>query len=100
MAGLYSLGHICKNIFVDKRLPLRVKIMFFGATAEAARTRSTVLEISPGTASARAFRKVVELYPNLASYKLLYSINQTYAGGDELLQEGDEIAVFTAVSGG
>ncbi|HEX6126245.1 MAG TPA: MoaD/ThiS family protein [Pyrinomonadaceae bacterium] len=100
MIGLYSLRHICKNVSVGEPGSLKLKVLFFGATAEAAGTRSTVLEIPPGAASGNALKKVLELYPELASHKLLFSVNQTYARGDEPLNTGDELAVFTAVSGG
>ena len=85
---------------MSETAPLQLKILFFGATADIARTRSTVLEISREAASGDAFQQVLGLYPELASHKLLYSLNQNYARGDEPLQDGDELAVFTAVSGG
>ena len=39
-------------------------------------------------------------YPALKGHKLLFSINQQYANGDEIIRDGDELAIFTAVSGG
>jgi molybdopterin converting factor small subunit len=33
-------------------------------------------------------------------HQLLFAVNQEYASGDEPLKNGDELAVFTAVSGG
>ncbi len=78
----------------------RVSILFFGATADITGRRR--LEISPadGATAAAAFEHVVAEYPALASHKLLFSLNEAYAAGHELLRDGDELAVFTAVSGG
>jgi molybdopterin converting factor small subunit len=79
---------------------LKLKVLFFGATADEARTRSTVLEMPAGTLSSAAFQRLVDLHPGLKTHKLHYSINQEYANGAEALKDGDELAVFTAVSGG
>ncbi len=77
-----------------------MRVLFFGATAEVSATRSMILQMPAGSTSAEARDKVVELYPLLASHKLLYSINQVYANGSERLKKDDELAIFTAVSGG
>jgi len=36
----------------------------------------------------------------LRSHKLLVAVNQEYAGDAMPLKDGDEVAIFTAVSGG
>lgn len=79
---------------------MKVNILFFGATADAAGVRRMVLDIEPGILSGKAFDEVLELYPSLRKHKLLYSVNQEYADRSEPLADGDELAVFTAVSGG
>jgi molybdopterin converting factor small subunit len=79
---------------------LKLKVLFFGATADEAGTRSTILEMPTGSLSSTAFQRLVELHPGLKSHKLHYSINQEYANGAEALKDDDELAVFTAVSGG
>ena len=79
---------------------ITLRVLFFGATAEAAGRRSTKLEMPYGASSSDAFEELLKLYPGLASHKLLYSVNQSYAGGSEQLKSDDELAVFTAVSGG
>jgi len=79
---------------------ITLKVLFFGATAEAAGTRSTQLEMPHGASSGDALDELLRLYPGLASHKLLYSVNQSYATGSEHLKGDDELAVFTAVSGG
>lgn len=79
---------------------ITLTVLFFGATAEAAGRRSTQLEMPHGASSGDALEELLRLFPQLASHKLLYSVNQSYAGGSERLKSEDELAVFTAVSGG
>ena len=53
-----------------------------------------------GSTSKTVFDRIKSEFPKLGSHKLLYSLNQTYATGDEIVRDGDELAIFTAVSGG
>ena len=77
-----------------------MQVLFFGATAEAAGAREIELDLPAPAASAEAFQRIVAAYPRLADHKLLFAVNQEYATGAETLNTGDELAVFTAVSGG
>ena len=43
---------------------------------------------------------VVAKYPKLAAHRLLFAVNQAYSDGSELINDEDELAIFTAVSGG
>ena len=83
-----------------QRQSIKVQVLFFGATAEAAGAREIELDLPAPAASAEAFQRIVDRYPRLAGHKLLYAVNQEYATGEEALRDGDELAVFTAVSGG
>jgi len=77
-----------------------VKVLFFGATASDVGTRKLKLDL-PGPVTAKdCFDDLLKTYPQLNKHKLLFSRNQEYVRGDELLGEGDELAIFTAVSGG
>jgi molybdopterin synthase sulfur carrier subunit len=77
-----------------------IKILFFGVTAEVAGTREIKVADAHGTTSRQLLVDVLNKYPRLASHKILFSINQRYGSGNEILRAGDEIAIFTAVSGG
>ena len=77
-----------------------VDVLFFGATADITGARKVSLELPPDSRSRNAFEKVVEKYPKLSSYRLFFSLNQEHASGEELVRDGDELAIFTAVSGG
>ena len=79
---------------------MKVNVLFFGATAEAVGAREVELDFDAATNSAQAFAEIKEKFPKLNEHKLLFAVNQEYANGDESIGNGDELAVFTAVSGG
>jgi sulfur-carrier protein len=79
---------------------MKVSVLFFGATADEAGTREIEVEFSENAKAADAFAEIVNKYPRLADHRLLFAINQEYSSGDEIINDGDELAVFTAVSGG
>lgn len=81
-------------------LAVNVRILYFGATADIAGTRREEMELPSGSRATDAFARIIEARPELSKHKLLFSVNQEYASGDEAISEGDELAVFTAVSGG
>ena len=78
---------------------MSVKVLFFGATADIVGCRQLMLEREASTAS-RLVEDLVSDHPALASHKLLISINQQYATGNQTVRDGDVVAIFTAVSGG
>lgn len=79
---------------------MKVSVLFFGATADETGTREIDLEFPENAKAEDAFGEIVSKFPRLANHKLLFAVNQEYAGGDEIIKDGDELAVFTAVSGG
>ncbi len=58
------------------------------------------MDIADGSKASEIFDQIKAKYPSLASHRLLFSVNQQYATGDEIIRNGDELAIFTAVSGG
>lgn len=77
-----------------------VSILFFGATADIAGQRRVEIEFQPDSKASDIFEKLVADHPLLAKHRLHFSVNQQFAIGNEVLNNGDELAVFTAVSGG
>ena len=77
-----------------------VNVLFFGATADITGERKISIQLPPDAHSRNVFEQVVEKYPKLSSHRLLFSLNQEHAYGKELVRDGDELAIFTAVSGG
>ena len=77
-----------------------IQVLFFGATASIVGERRIEVTSTEGTTSQMVVDHVKNQFPELDNHKLLYSLNQIYATGDEIIHDGDEIAIFTAVSGG
>ena len=79
---------------------IKVNILFFGATAEAVGARELEMNFADAVKSNEALAEIKLQLPQLNEHKLLFAINQEYANGSETVENGDELAVFTAVSGG
>ncbi|MFN0141554.1 MAG: MoaD/ThiS family protein [Pyrinomonadaceae bacterium] len=79
---------------------MSVRILFFGATAAATDNREIVINENGFSNVSSIIDELIETYPRLTSHKLLCSINHQYATSDDPVRDGDEIAIFTAVSGG
>jgi molybdopterin converting factor small subunit len=79
---------------------MKVQVLFFGATADEAGAREVVIDFAENAKAEEVFGEIVDKFPRLANHKLLFAVNQEYASGDETIKDGDELAVFTAVSGG
>lgn len=83
---------------------MKVKVLFFGATADSVGEREVEVLLDEKTSAENALEKIFALFPNLEKNhdkkSLHFSVNQEYANGKEVIKNGDELAVFTAVSGG
>jgi molybdopterin synthase catalytic subunit len=79
---------------------MKVRVLFFGATADAAGKREAQIEIDDGSDTATAADLVLENYPSLKHHKLLFAVNEEYADPGHMILDGDELAIFTPVSGG
>ncbi|CAN5130392.1 molybdopterin converting factor subunit 1 [soil metagenome] len=79
---------------------MKVQVLFFGATVDAVGKREIEMPLVENTKAEKIFDEIVGQFPQLKSYSLLFAVNQEYANGGEIIKNGDELAVFTAVSGG
>jgi sulfur-carrier protein len=79
---------------------INVKVLFFGATAEAVGKREIEIEMAAQINADSAFAEILKQFPQLKQHALLFAVNQEYASGGEIVKEGDELAIFTPVSGG
>jgi molybdopterin converting factor subunit 1 len=82
---------------------MKVQVLFFGATAEAIGTREIDFSLVDDVNADQAFAAILKSFPTLRqNFKdsLLFAVNQEYSDGDKIIKNGDELAVFTAVSGG
>jgi molybdopterin converting factor small subunit len=83
---------------------INVKVLFFGATADSVGEREVEMALPERLNAKKVLDKIFLAFPGLEKNhdkkSLHFSVNQEYANGDELIKDGDELAVFTAVSGG
>jgi len=79
---------------------MNVRVLFFGATADDTGRRSIELSLKDESSADSALGEVLAQFPRLKNHRLLFAVNQEYVSGEHNLSEGDELAVFTAVSGG
>lgn len=79
---------------------MKVNVLFFGATADAVGEREIQIELPENIKADDVFTQITKDYPQLKQHKLLFAINQEYAESGKIINNGDELAVFTAVSGG
>ncbi len=79
---------------------MKVQVLLFGATAEIVGEREIEVSFDKETKANEAFDKVLKAFPLLRRHSLLFAVNQAYSNGDEIIKNGDELAIFTAVSGG
>ncbi len=82
------------------KIVTNVKVLFFGATLDVVGEREINLALASETKTSEVLSEISERFPRLRNHKLLCALNQQYAGGDEIVKNGDELAIFTAVSGG
>jgi molybdopterin converting factor subunit 1 len=79
---------------------MKVQVLFFGATAEAVGKRQIEFEFPEKITARDAFARVVANFPQLRKHQLLFAVNQEYADSTKTIENGDELAIFTPVSGG
>jgi len=78
----------------------KLKVLFFGATADIVGAREVSVDISLLEQASSVFQRVIAEHPALSKHRLLFAVNQQYTKSDEIVKDGDELAIFTAVSGG
>ena len=79
---------------------MKIRVLFFGATADAVGSRIVDLDVDISSTVGKLTSDLCARYPPLRDHKLLTAINEEYSDRDRILVNGDEVAVFTAVSGG
>lgn len=79
---------------------MSLRVLFFGSTAAIVGKREIALAYDSENTASQIFDRLILEFPRLANHHLHVSVNQQYATGEEIVKDGDELAVFTAVSGG
>jgi molybdopterin converting factor subunit 1 len=79
---------------------MKLKLLFFGATADLIGEREQSLDLTEGSTVCELVEGLKAKYPRLAGQNLLFAVNEEYADPATPLQNGNEVAIFTPVSGG
>ncbi len=58
------------------------------------------MEIEPGVTVALLQERLREAFPRLGDYEPLVAVNGKYAGAQDVLGQGDEVALLPPFSGG
>jgi molybdopterin converting factor subunit 1 len=83
-------------------MSMRVRVLFFGVLKDALGAEGEALELSEGATVATLLEVYRRRTPGRGALwsSLAVAVNQQYAPGDEVLREGDEVALLPPVSGG
>lgn len=79
---------------------MRVTLLYFASVREITGLDREVLEVESGCDLAALRELLVDKWPAMAQLPFVFACNQEYACLDDLLEEGDEVALVPAISGG
>jgi molybdopterin converting factor subunit 1 len=81
---------------------MRVTVRLFAMLREEAGVERVELEVPASATAEDAWRHLVQLHPALTARRrsLTVAVNRRYAGWQDPIAEGDEIAFIPPVSGG
>jgi len=81
---------------------IKITTLLFGRAREMVGAADLELEIAQPATVASAWAALVAEHPKLAAMErsLLFAINEEYAGREQALNDGDQLAVLPPVSGG
>jgi molybdopterin converting factor subunit 1 len=78
---------------------MRVTVLYFGVLKDVAGRRSVVMDVAKG-ASVADLLALHRVDGSAVWDSIAVAVNQEYARGGDVLQDGDEVALLPPVSGG
>jgi molybdopterin converting factor, subunit 1, non-archaeal len=81
---------------------LKVRLLFFAVLREIAGRSEEVVELPDGSRAGDVWQRLRNEHGALRDYiqPPMIAVNERYAGVDELLRDGDELAFIPPVAGG
>ncbi len=81
---------------------MQIRVRLFATLRQIAGWSQQPLEVPDGATLDAALAAIDHHYPALAIGRRTFyaAVNQEYAKGDQVLHDGDEVAIFPPVSGG
>lgn len=83
-------------------MPMQIQVLYFAVFRERLRTSAETLELADKATIADAVAALAERHPPIAALRGRFRVarNQEFAADDEVLCEGDELALIPPVAGG
>ena len=78
----------------------QIQVKYFGMIAETTGHDQESMELESGQSLIRLNDELIRRYPALAQLDYRISVNQRFSRGDEVLQNGDEVALLPPFAGG
>lgn len=81
---------------------MKIRIKLFARCHELVGTRESELETYSGITTTELKKQIENHFPKLRSYmgSLLIAVNGEFADNNQVLEEGDEVALLPPLSGG
>jgi molybdopterin converting factor subunit 1 len=79
---------------------MQVRVLYFGVLKDVAGHRSAVMELAEGASVAELVKLHREASASAVWDSIAVAVNQEYARVDDVLKDGDEVALLPPVSGG
>jgi molybdopterin converting factor subunit 1 len=81
---------------------IKINVLLFGACRETAGASEVDFRLNAPANVASAWAEIKRRYPGLESFErsALFAVNEEHARKNQLLEDGDTLAVFPPVSGG
>ncbi len=81
---------------------MNVRLLYFAVLREITGKSEAEVSVREGTSAAEVWESLREKHAQLADYRKppMIAVNETYAGPDTILRDGDELAFIPPVAGG
>lgn len=79
---------------------ININFLLFGVCRDLVGRSRLEMKVNHRSTVAEAVSIIREHFPGLERPNLLFAVNEEYVNDQTMLQDGDELAIFTAVSGG
>ena len=79
---------------------MKVKTLFFGIVGEIVGMRESEIEISEGATAGDVLLEYENRFGGLKKRKILIAVDEVHSDRSVVLEDGQHVAFFTAVSGG
>ena len=79
---------------------MRISVRFFASFRELAGLSQVELEVPYGSTTDNLRQLLLERFPSFQRGPMLMAVNAEFADPEQVLQNGDEVALFPPLSGG